>query len=118
MTGPPIGQFPRHYFDLYADQPVPVLGLPIGVMDADYCRFAKLIAARTRMLADGDRICRVETLARGLETKEKEIAAWFDTALNNMYQGRCFLMVHNELLYAIGVILTCMGCRQISCIRE
>ena len=64
--------------------------LLIGVMNADYRRFAKLIAARTKMLADGNRIRRAEALAREREAKVKEIAARFDTALNNMSQGLCF----------------------------
>ena len=42
------------------------------------------------MLADGNRIRRAETLAREREAKVKEIAARFDTALNNMSQGLCF----------------------------
>jgi PAS domain-containing protein len=64
--------------------------LLIGAMNADYRRFSKLIAARARMLADGNRIRRAETLAREREAKVKEIAARFDTALNNMSQGLCF----------------------------
>jgi diguanylate cyclase (GGDEF)-like protein/PAS domain S-box-containing protein len=64
--------------------------LLVGVMNADYRRFAKLMAVRARMVADRDRISKAEALAREREAKVKEIAARFDTALNNMSQGLCF----------------------------
>jgi diguanylate cyclase (GGDEF)-like protein/PAS domain S-box-containing protein len=66
------------------------LVLLVGVMNGDYRRFAKLVAARTRAAADRSRIRKAEALAGEREAKLKEIAARFDTALNNMSQGLCF----------------------------
>jgi diguanylate cyclase (GGDEF)-like protein/PAS domain S-box-containing protein len=69
-----------------------------GVMNADYRRFAKLIATRTRMAADRNRIRKAEGLAREREAKVNEIAARFDTALNNMSQGLCFFDGEQQLI--------------------
>jgi diguanylate cyclase (GGDEF)-like protein/PAS domain S-box-containing protein len=67
-----------------------VLVLLVGVMNGDYRRFTKLVAARARTAADRNRIRRAEALAGEREAKLREIAARFDTALNNMSQGLCF----------------------------
>jgi diguanylate cyclase (GGDEF)-like protein/PAS domain S-box-containing protein len=64
--------------------------LLIRMMNTNYRDFVKLVTSRTKILVERERARTAQATALREEAKASEIAARFDTALNNMSQGLCF----------------------------
>jgi diguanylate cyclase (GGDEF)-like protein/PAS domain S-box-containing protein len=67
-----------------------LLLLLVRMMNTNFRDLVKLIASRVKITAERERARRAETAALAEQEKAREIAARFDTALNNMSQGLCF----------------------------
>jgi PAS domain-containing protein len=60
------------------------------MINTNYRDLVNLVASRVELLAEGERARNAETAALEEQVKAREIAARFDSALNNMSQGLCF----------------------------
>jgi|GEM_PF-7094402 len=67
-----------------------LLALLIRMMNTYYRDFVKLVASRAKISAERERAQKAKRTAVEEQEKTKQIAARFDTALNNMSQGLCF----------------------------
>jgi diguanylate cyclase (GGDEF)-like protein/PAS domain S-box-containing protein len=75
-----------------------LLVLLIRMINTNYADLVNLVASRVRLLAEGERARNAETTALKEQTKAREIADRFDTALNNMSQGLCFFDGEQRLI--------------------
>jgi diguanylate cyclase (GGDEF)-like protein len=75
-----------------------LLVLLFRVMNNNYRDIVKLIASRTKMLAQSERARSAEAAALKQQETATEIATRFDTALNNMSQGLCFFDGEQRLI--------------------
>jgi diguanylate cyclase (GGDEF)-like protein/PAS domain S-box-containing protein len=62
----------------------------IRMMNTTYNDLVNLVTSRAKLLAEGRRARTAEMTALQQQTKAREIADRFDSALNNMSQGLCF----------------------------
>jgi PAS domain-containing protein len=67
-----------------------LLVLLVRMINTNYRDLVNLVASRVELLAEGERARNAETAALEEQVKAREIAARFDSALNNMSQGLCF----------------------------
>jgi diguanylate cyclase (GGDEF)-like protein/PAS domain S-box-containing protein len=67
-----------------------LLVLLIRMMNTNYADLMNLVASRVGLFAESERARNAEAAARAEHANAHEIAARFDTALNNMSQGLCF----------------------------
>lgn len=75
-----------------------LLVLFIRMLHTNYSDLVSLVASRARLLAEGNHARIAEALALKEQTKAREVARRFDTALNNMSQGLCFFDGEQRLL--------------------
>jgi diguanylate cyclase (GGDEF)-like protein/PAS domain S-box-containing protein len=75
-----------------------LLALLIRMMNTGFRDLVKLVASRTKILAERERARRAETAAHAEQDRAHAIAARFDTALNNMSQGLCFFDSAHRLI--------------------
>src|SRR5258708_26359441 len=75
-----------------------LLVLLIRMMNTNFRDLVKLVASRAKMLADSERARKAKATALNEQVKASEIAARFDTALNNMSQGLCFFDGEQRLI--------------------
>jgi diguanylate cyclase (GGDEF)-like protein/PAS domain S-box-containing protein len=75
-----------------------LLVLLVRMMNTNYADLVKLVASRVRLLAEGERARTAEATALNEQTKAREIADRFDSALNNMSQGLCFFDGEQRLI--------------------
>jgi diguanylate cyclase (GGDEF)-like protein/PAS domain S-box-containing protein len=67
-----------------------LLVLLVRMINTNYHDLVKLVASRVELLTEGERARNAETAALNEQVNAREIAARFDSALNNMSQGLCF----------------------------
>jgi diguanylate cyclase (GGDEF)-like protein/PAS domain S-box-containing protein len=67
-----------------------LLVLLVRMINTNYRDLVNLVVSRVEFLAEGERARNAETAALEEQVKAREIAARFDSALNNMSQGLCF----------------------------
>ncbi len=70
-----------------------------------------LVASRVELLTEGERARTAETAALNEQANAREIAARFDSALNNMSQGLCFFDGKQRLIVCNRRYLDIYGCR-------
>ena len=75
-----------------------LLVLLVRMINTNYQDLVNLVASRVELLAEGERARNAETAALNEQAKAREIAARFDSALNNMSQGLCFFDGEQRLI--------------------
>ena len=68
------------------------------MINTNYRDLVNLVASRVELLAEGERARTAEMAALNEQAKAREIAARFDSALNNMSQGLCFFDGEQRLI--------------------